>query len=315
MRVIEVPAHGGLTTKPRAMNYAMDFCSGDIIGVWDAEDAPAPNQLERVARRFHQAGEDVACLQGVLDYYNPRANWLARCFTIEYASWFRVIMPGLERLGLVLPLGGTTMFICRAALEELGGWDAHNVTEDADLGVRIGRAGLRTAMLDTTTYEEANCRPWPWVRQRSRWLKGFMATYLVHMRRPRLLLAELGLWRFLGLNAFFLGTLGHFLLAPFLWTFWLTHAGFAHPAGTLMPGAAMTGAAVILLLFEGCSAAAGAAAVLAAGRPWLIPWLPLMPLYYPLGVLAAYKALYELFFRPFYWDKTTHGQDTAPPGG
>lgn len=168
MRTVEVPAHGGLTTKPRAMNYALDFCHGDIIGVWDAEDAPAPDQLQRVARRFHQAGEEVACLQGVLDYYNPRANWIARCFTIEYASWFRVIMPGLERLGLVLPLGGTTMFIRRAALEALGRWDAHNVTEDADLGVRIARAGLKTEMLDTTTYEEANCRPWPWVRQRSR---------------------------------------------------------------------------------------------------------------------------------------------------
>ncbi len=314
MRVVEVPAHGGLTTKPRAMNYALDFCNGDIIGVWDAEDAPSPNQLMRVARRFHQAGEDVACLQGVLDYYNPNANWISRCFTIEYASWFRVIMPGLERLGLVLPLGGTTMFIRRAALEALGGWDAHNVTEDADLGVRIARSGFKTQMLNTTTFEEANCRPWPWVRQRSRWLKGFMVTYLVHIRQPRRLLAELGLRRFLGLNAFFLGTLGHFLLAPFLWTFWLMLIGLPHPAEGLLPPGVLTGTARLILLFEACAAAAGAAAIIASGRGWLILWLPAMPFYYPLGVLAAYKALYELFCRPFFWDKTAHGSREEPEG-
>lgn len=138
-----------------------------------------------------------------------------------------------------------------------------------------------------------------------------MATYLMHMRRPGRLLSELGLRRFLGLNAFFLGTLGHFLLAPFLWTFWLLLFGLPHPAGDILPPEFLKGAAVLMLLFESCSAAAGTAAVLAAGRPWLIPWLPLMPFYYPLGVLAAYKALYELFFRPFYWDKTSHGLPAA----
>ena len=314
MRVVEVPAHGSLTTKPRAMNYALDFCKGDIIGVWDAEDAPAPGQLEQVARGFHQAGPEVACLQGVLDYYNPRSNWLSRCFTLEYACWFRIIMPGLERLGLVLPLGGTTMFIRRHALEALGGWDAHNVTEDADLGIRISRAGLKTQMLNTTTYEEANCRPWPWVRQRSRWLKGFMVTYLVHMRRPARLLRELGLRRFLGLNAFFLGTLGHFLLAPFLWSFWLVLFGLPHPGPELLPVPVQQGAALLMLLFEALSAATGIAAATAAGRRWLIPWVPLMPFYYPLGVLAAYKALYELIWRPFFWDKTAHGKAAAGDG-
>jgi hypothetical protein len=142
MRVICVPAHEALTTKPRAMNYALDFCRGDIIGIWDAEDAPAPDQLETVAARFADAPDDVVCLQGILDYYNPRTNWLSRCFTIEYASWFRVVLPGIARLGLVVPLGGTTLFFRRDKLEELGGWDAHNVTEEADLGVRLCRPAI-----------------------------------------------------------------------------------------------------------------------------------------------------------------------------
>lgn len=159
-RVVEVPDIGRITTKPRALNFALDFCRGDIIGIWDAEDAPAPDQLDDIARHFAAAPPDVVCLQGVLDYYNPRANWLSRCFTIEYASWFRVILPGIGRLGFVLPLGGTTLFIRRDALEAMGGWDAHNVTEDADLGLRIARFGWRTQAISTVTGEEANCRPW-----------------------------------------------------------------------------------------------------------------------------------------------------------
>lgn len=311
MQVIEVPAHGGLTTKPRALNYALDFCKGEIIGVWDAEDAPAPNQLDRVARRFHRAPPETVCLQGVLDYYNPTTNWLSRCFSIEYASWFRVVMPGIERLGLVLPLGGTTMFIRRQALEAAGGWDAHNVTEDADLGVRLARAGHRTEMLNTTTFEEATFRPWPWVRQRSRWLKGFMVTYVVHMRRPGQLLRDLGWRQFLGLNAFFLGTLGHFLLAPFLWSFWLLLFSLPHPAAGQLPQSVLLTMGAAMLVFELLAAAIAIVAVQAAERIWLAPWVVTMPLYYPLGVLAAYKALYELFCRPYFWDKTTHGSSSA----
>jgi cellulose synthase/poly-beta-1,6-N-acetylglucosamine synthase-like glycosyltransferase len=307
MRVIRVPAHGGLTTKPRAMNYALDFCRGDIIGVWDAEDAPTFDQIERVAHRFAHAPEDVVCLQGILDYYNPRTNWLSRCFTIEYASWFRVVLPGIARLGLVVPLGGTTLFFKRKQLEELGGWDAHNVTEDADLGVRLCRAGYRTEMIETVTYEEANCRVWPWIKQRSRWLKGFMATYLVHMRNPRQLLVDLGHLRFWGLQAFFLGTLCQFLLAPVLWTFWLIVFGIAHPVQDMVPVSVVQSIAGLFVVTEFLAIIIAVTAVSGRERRFLIPWVVTMPLYYPLGVFAAYKALYELIDKPFYWDKTQHG--------
>ncbi|MCA0869768.1 glycosyltransferase [Seohaeicola saemankumensis] len=315
MRVIEVPAHGGLTTKPRAMNYTLDFCRGDIVGVWDAEDAPVSDQLEQVAARFAAVDEDVVCLQGILDFYNPRTNWRARCFSIEYASWFRIVLPGIARMGLVVPLGGTTLFFRRDVLEELGGWDAHNVTEDADLGVRLCRAGYRTEMIETVTFEEANCRAWPWVKQRSRWLKGFMVTYLVHMRHPLRLLSDLGGWRFFGVQAFFLGTLGQFLLAPLIWSLWVSVFGLYHPIEAVLPGWML---AVMIKLFLGAEAlnfAIGAVAVSAAQRRFLLPWVPTMMLYLPLGVLAAYKALYELVVRPFYWDKTQHGHAPAEKPG
>lgn len=308
IRSVEVPASSGLTTKPRAMNYALDFCRGDILGVWDAEDAPQPDQIERVVTHFANADDSVVCLQGGLDYYNPRTNWRSRCFTIEYNSWFRILLQGIARLGLVVPLGGTTFFFRRKKLLELGGWDAHNVTEDADLGVRLSRAGYRTEMVDTTTFEEANFRAWPWVKQRSRWLKGFMVTYLVHMRDPVQLWNDLGALKFLGFQAFFLGTVGQFLLAPALWVFWLTALGMLNPMEALLPRWALFSLFALFLAAELTNLFAGVLSVWARERRFLVPWVPTMPLYFPLGVVAAYKALWELIRNPFFWDKTQHGQ-------
>jgi len=306
MRALVVP-DGAPRTKPRAMNHALDFCEGDIVGIYDAEDAPDPDQLTRVARRFLSAPPEVVCLQGVLDFYNPRQNWLARCFTIEYAAWFRLILPGMARLGLAIPLGGTTLFFRRDALEALGGWDSHNVTEDADLGFRLARHGLRTEMLATVTGEEANCLPWPWIRQRSRWLKGYMSTWLVHMRRPRLLHRQLGTWRFLGFQAHFISALSQVLLAPVLWSFWLVLLGLPHPIDPYLPHGAMVGLGVLFLSVEVINLTVHAAAVSGAGHRHLLAWAPTMHFYAPLAAVAAWKALYELVLKPFFWDKTRHG--------
>jgi cellulose synthase/poly-beta-1,6-N-acetylglucosamine synthase-like glycosyltransferase len=307
MRVVEVPETNGLTTKPRAMNYALDFCKGDIIGVWDAEDAPAPDQLERVAHHFANADDDVACLQGVLDYYNPKANWLARCFTIEYAMWWRILLPGIAKMGLVIPLGGTTLFFKRPVLESLGRWDAHNVTEDADLGVRLARHGHRTELISTVTHEEANCRPWRWIRQRSRWLKGYMITYMVHMRRPVLLWRQLGTWKFLGLQAFFVTTLSQFVFAPVIWSFLVIPFGISHPAvDYLGPDLALIIAAALFSI-EAINLTSGLIATSGREHRHLMKWVPTMMLYFPLAAFASYKALYELIAKPFYWDKTQHG--------
>ncbi|CUX81370.1 MAG: family 2 glycosyl transferase [Roseibaca calidilacus] len=307
MRVILVP-DAKLKTKPRALNYAMAFARGDIIGVYDAEDAPEPDQIHRVVAAFALGPKNLACVQGVLDFYNPAVNWLSRCFTIEYATWFRVILPGMQRLGLAVPLGGTTLFFRRDVLTSLGGWDAHNVTEDADLGIRLARHGYVTHLLPTVTFEEANCHVLPWIKQRSRWLKGYAITWLVHMRQPALLWSQLGAWRFFGVQVLFLGTLVQFLLAPLLWSFWLMLLGLGHPLQDTLPGQAFSVLAAVFLLAEATTLALGAIALRARHHAGLWRWLPALHLYFPLAVLAVYKALWELISAPFYWDKTAHGK-------
>lgn len=314
VRIIKVPK-GSVRTKPRAMNFALDFCRGSIIGVYDAEDAPHPDQIHHIVRRFHERGPQVACLQGLLDFYNPRTNWLSRCFTVEYSTWFRVFLPGLERLGFAVPLGGTTLFFRRLALEKLGGWDAHNVTEDADLGIRLARHGYRTEIVHTATEEEANCRFVPWVKQRSRWLKGFAITWAVHMRSPLKLLKELGFKKFLGVQILFVGTLSQFLLAPLLWTFWLIPLGVGHPLQNVVGAGTLLTLGIVFLLSELVTIVVGMFAVSDKKHRFLVPWVPTMHFYFPMGTLAAYKAIYELLTQPFYWDKTTHGvfERTEPP--
>ncbi len=310
MRIIVVPP-GTLRTKPCALNYALPFCRGSLIGVYDAEDAPDPGQIHAIVQRFHQRGANVACLQGVLDFYNPRRNWLSRCFTMEYAAWFRVILPGLDRLGLPVPLGGTTLFFRRDALVALGGWDAHNVTEDADLGIRLARRGLRTELIETVTTEEANCRTIPWIKQRSRWIKGYMMTWRVHMRDPRRLWRDLGPRGFIAFQVLFLGSLAHAVLAPVLLSFWLVTLGGPHPLALWLGPWTLFGLVGLFLLCEAVNLSIGVVALRRTAHRLSPLWLPTLGLYHPLASLAAWKALWELAHRPFYWDKTRHGQPGA----
>jgi cellulose synthase/poly-beta-1,6-N-acetylglucosamine synthase-like glycosyltransferase len=306
MRVIVVP-DGQPRTKPRAMNYALPFLRGEIIGIYDAEDAPSPDQLHRIAARFAAAPSRVACLQGYLDYYNPNRNWMSRCFTIEYAGWFRQMLPGIARLGFVVPLGGTTVFFRRAALERVGGWDAHNVTEDADLGVRLARLGYRTEIIPTTTLEEANAAPIAWVKQRSRWMKGYMLTWVVHMRRPRRLLSELGPKRFWAFHLQFLGAIANALLAPLQWSLLLPLFGVHHPILDWLPSGAVPVLAVSLAGLGLLNVWLGIAACSAPHHRHLRVWVATAVFYHPLATLAVIKALIELVARPFHWDKTIHG--------
>ena len=311
---IDVP-RGTIKTKPRALNYALDHCRGSIIGVYDAEDAPEPDQLRKVARRFAESDEKLACVQGTLDFYNSRTNWLSRCFTIEYATWFRIVLPGLARLKLPVPLGGTTLFFRRHILEELGGWDAHNVTEDADIGIRLTRFGYHTELLPTVTLEEANCGGWPWVRQRSRWLKGYAVTWAVHMRAPKTLLRDLGLWQFFGVQLLFAGTLSQFLLAPLLWTFWLAFFALPHPLTGFIPSWGFYTLGGIYLMSEVINIIVGMLSCNQTKHRHLLKWVPSLHFYFPLGSMAAYKGFLELLYKPFYWDKTAHGVSlaSAPP--
>lgn len=306
IEVITVPVDA-LRTKPRAMNYALPFCHGEIVGVYDAEDRPDPGQIRAVVEALQHAPPEVACVQGYLDFYNTGRNWLSRCFTIEYAIWFRVLLHGVQRLGIPIPLGGTTVFFRRNVLEEIGAWDAHNVTEDADLGMRLARFGYRCEMLASTTLEEATIKPRIWVNQRSRWLKGYVVTWLSHMRRPAALARDLG-WRgFLGFQVIFLGAITSYLAIPFFWLLWTAAVGLDLPLWhALTPplvlsffGSMLAGQAVML--------AVAVIAVRDSRKPALLPWILTLPLYWPLGALAAYRALAELFLDPFRWHKTEHG--------
>ena len=306
MRIVVVPA-GPIRTKPRALNYALDFCRGSIVGIWDAEDAPEPAQIRKVVLGFHHCGPDVACLQGILDFDNSRHNWLTRCFTVEYAAWFRAVLPGLARLGFVVPLGGTTLFFRRETIEKLGGWDAHNVTEDADLGLRLARHGYRTELIDTVTDEEPNAHPLTWIRQRSRWQKGYAMTWASHMRDPARLWRELGAKRFWGVQILFLGSLSQSFLAPVLWTFWLLTFGLPHPLGAVLPSPVTAALIVLFVVSELINIAVGLWATRGPKHRHLMKWVPSLHFYFPLAALSSYKALYEWLLRPFYWDKTAHG--------
>ncbi len=304
--IIVAPADR-IQTKPRAMNYALPFCTGSLIGIYDAEDRPDPDQIDKVVDHFLQAPQKVAAVQCNLDFYNTNDNWLSRCFTIEYSSWFRVIMQGMQRLGLPLPLGGTSVFMRRCVLEAVGAWDAHNVTEDADLGMRIARMGYRCEMVDSTTWEEANKQRISWVKQRSRWIKGFIITWLTQMRHPHTLLKELGLAGFIGLQIVLLGTATAFLFAPVFWIMWLGVFGVDWSFYNLMPAWFWQAAVIGLLLSEVVMVSISALAMHKKRTYALLPFILTMPLYWPLGTIAAYKALYEIFTNPFYWDKTAHG--------
>ncbi len=307
-QVIEVP-EGTLRTKPRALNYALGFAKGSIVGIYDAEDAPAPDHLRRVAEGFARRGPEVACLQGALDFYNPRRNWISRCFTLEYGAWFRVMLPGLERLGLVIPLGGTTLFLRREAIEGAGGWDAHNVTEDADLGLRLARLGLRTEVIGIATMEEANSRAWPWVKQRSRWLKGYAVTWAVHMRDPAALWRDLGPVRFAAVQVQFLCTVLGFALAPLLWSFWLVPLGLPHPLAPLLPPALLVSLSILFLASQVLDLSYAWLGARRSGRPDLAWWAPALNVYFPMATLAVWRALWEVAACPFRWDKTQHGLD------
>ncbi len=306
IEVVTVP-RDALKTKPRAMNYALPLCRGEIVGVYDAEDRPDPQQIRTVVQHLQEAGPEVACVQGFLDFYNTRANWLSRCFTIEYAIWFRVLLLGVQRLGIPIPLGGTTVFFRRHVLEEIGAWDAHNVTEDADLGIRLARFGYRCEMVASTTLEEANCRLRPWIRQRSRWLKGYAITWATHMRDPRALWRDLGMRGFLGFQVLFLGAITSYLAMPLFWVILAGHVGFDLAFWQTFPAWLMTG--FFASMFAGQAVMLTCAVIAAhdAGRKRLIPWIITLPLYWPLGALAAYRAIAEMFYAPFYWHKTEHG--------
>ncbi len=296
-------------TKPKALNYALNFARGDYVVVFDAEDRPEPHQLREALHAFRVGADNLACVQARLNCYNPHENWFTRQFTIEYSSLFDAVLPALERLALPIPLGGTSNHFRMDLLRRAGGWDSYNVTEDADLGMRLARLGLQCGTLAATTYEEACARPGQWLRQRTRWLKGWMQTYLVHMRHPIRLLRDLGgrrFWAFQVLiGAQIVSALAHPLFMGVLAVELLRGGAFLQPESVF--GGLFWGLALFNLGFGYLvSMALGALTLRVRGLRGLFGALLFMPVYWFLVSFAAYRALWQFLRRPHEWEKTEH---------
>lgn len=288
-------------TKPRACNVGLTRTKGELCVIYDAEDRPELDQLRRAAEAFAVAGPDTVCLQAVLDFHNHAHNRLTRWFTVEYNSWFRLLLRGLVRGGMAVPLGGTSNHLRTAALRELGGWDAYNVTEDAELGIRLHALGHRTELVESATWEEACARGGPWIRQRTRWMKGFIQTWLTHAATT-----GGGAARTL-----------HLVIGA------TVVANLAVPAAAIAAVLLLTrhstpvlwSTASAWLAMAACGVAASLRSVGETRRRHLLAAALSMPVYQLLMTVATYRAVWQLVMSPHTWEKTPHGlsgADTDP---
>lgn len=320
-QMIVVP-DGQPKTKPKACNYGLIRAKGEYVVIYDAEDQPDLDQLKKVYLAFQKSPENTACIQAKLNYFNSNQNLLTRFFTQEYSNWFELLLPGVMQINIPIPLGGTSNHFKTDILRKLGAWDPYNVTEDADLGIRLYKQRYTTQVVDSRTLEEANSRYRNWIRQRSRWIKGYMQTWLVHMRHPARLVRELGLKGFLGAQFMLLSSPLLPMLNPIFWSllvlWYATHAGWIHD---FFPGVIYYLAAVQLIIGNFLFIFTNM-----AGTYWVVhdlhrkkeTWLSydlvkyalLTPIYWVMMSIASLKALWQLIRKPFYWEKTVHGFDT-----
>lgn len=305
--VVTVPK-GAPQTKPRACNVGLAVARGEYLVIYDAEDAPEPDQLKKTVIAFDRSSESTVVMQAALNYFNARENVLTRMFALEYSYWFDYMLAGLDVRDLPIPLGGTSNHFRTAALRELGGWDPYNVTEDADLGIRSSALGYRVGVVDSTTMEEATSRMGIFVGQRSRWIKGYMQTALVHARNPGRLIKEIGVRRFASFALLIAGTPLTFLgVIPFTA---LLVASLAFPwadMSAIFPPFVLWLCLLNFLIGNGLMVYLNMMGPYKRGKFWLVGWALLNPVYWILHSLASYKALWQLITKPHYWEKTEHG--------
>jgi cellulose synthase/poly-beta-1,6-N-acetylglucosamine synthase-like glycosyltransferase len=312
MRSVTVP-RGQPRTKPRALNVGLSRARGELVVVYDAEDRPEPDQLRKAAAAFRVLPRRIVCLQARLNFYNRRQSVLARLFAADYVQWYYMLFPGMVRGAQPLvPLGGTSNHFRVEVLRRLGGWDPYNVTEDCDLGVRITRVGLRVGALDSTTWEEAVPRVLPWVRQRSRWVKGYIQTYLVHMRHPIRLWRDVGQRGFLDFQLLVGGSSLLLLVNPLMWAlllaYLLTHGtSLAAAIGNLFPTPLYYASLLSFVAGNFLFFYTGLYVCVRHGFDDLTRYALLAPFYWVLMSVGAWAGVISLVRRPHYWAKTEHG--------
>ncbi|GAB3655226.1 hypothetical protein GCM10027589_14320 [Actinocorallia lasiicapitis] len=297
-------------TKPKACNVGLTVARGEFCVIYDAEDRPDPDQLRKAVLAFRRLPDRVVCVQAELQYFNPWTNWLTRCFAAEYATNFSLSLRGLDRYRMPIPLGGTSNHFRTDALRQLGAWDPFNVTEDADLGIRIARRGWDVRMMVSVTEEEANSRLGNWIRQRSRWIKGYIQTWLVHTRHPWRLYRELGLRRFIAFHLTFGFSIFTVLVNPIFWAMALLYlttgtqyVEVLFPTATLYAGVTTMIIGNFMMMYcmmTGC---------MERGLHRAVRAMLTIPLYWGLMSVAAYKAVIQLI-RPskrHFWELTEHG--------
>ncbi len=313
--IVVVP-HSKPKTKPKAMNYGLDYVSGEYVVIYDAEDVPEVDQLKKAVLAFKKVPGNVACIQAKLNFYNPHQNILTRLFTAEYSLWFDLVLPGYQSIGAPIPLGGTSNHFRAETLRQLGGWDAFNVTEDCDLGMRLAKRGYTTAIVDSTTHEEANSDMLNWYNQRSRWIKGYIQTYFVHMRDPQKYFANGKGKDFFLFQLIVGGKILSLFINPIMWItticYFLFRAKIAVFIEPLFPGPILYIGVFSLIFGNFLSLYYYMVGCVKRGYDGLIKYVFLIPFYWLGMSIAAWQALYEIFVKPHYWAKTIHGLHLAP---
>ena len=299
-------------TKPKACNVGLFLARGEYLVIYDAEDRPDPDQLKRAVVAFRRGDRSQVCVQAALNYFNADENALTRMFTLEYSFWFDYMLPGLEAWRMPIPLGGTSNHFRTDALRVLGGWDPFNVTEDADLGIRAAALGRTVGVIESTTLEEANRAYGNFIRQRSRWIKGYLQTTLVHLRHPIKLVRQTGLRAAFGFLMLVGGTPVTFLCVPPLYAVFIVSLLVPPDAlSPYFPGWVMWMSLANLLAGNALMIYVSMMGAFKRKRYQLVAWGLLNPLYWLMHSIAAYKALWQLITKPHYWEKTAHGLSTV----
>jgi hypothetical protein len=298
-------------TKPKACNYALQFAKGEYLVIYDAEDIPDPLQLKKAFIAFKEADPKVICIQAKLNFYNPHQNLLTRVFTAEYSLWFDLVLTGLQSIHAPIPLGGTSNHFRAQDLHRLKGWDSFNVTEDADLGMRLSKNGYRTAVIQSITLEEANSEFKNWFWQRTRWIKGYIQTYFLHVRDPRQFINTWTKPHFLIFQLVIGGKITSMFINPIMWIITISYFTFRQHIGlfieTFFPTPVLYMGVLSLLLGNFLYIYYYMIGSVKHGHDDLVKYFWLIPFYWIAMSAAAWVALTQFIINPYHWSKTRHG--------